>query len=126
MNWIKGVATGFDYHGKLKVRIDKASYDQLFDQFRCYLCRNFNRPPPCLFRTDHHGVRQYFIHLTLNKLDRKEEYYSKGQSVTVRYKLRAYKVKRASGLVAQLIDVYAESASESSAMRASAAPGPGA
>ena len=103
--FIKGVATGFDYHGKLKVRIDKASYDQLFDQFRCYLCRNFNRPPPCLFRTDHHGVRQYFIHLTLNKLDRKEDFKTLlGERVTVRYKLRAYKVKSTSGLVAQLID----------------------
>jgi len=110
MNWIKGVATGFDYHGKLKVRIDKESYLLSFDQFRCYLCRNFNRPPPCLFRTDHHGVRSYFIHLTLNKLDRKEDFKTLlGESVTAGYKLRAYKIKRASGLVAQLVDVYSMS-----------------
>ena len=109
MNWITGVATKFNYQGKLEIRIDKASYDQLFEQFRCYLCRNFNRPPPCILRSEPEGDRRrrrYFIFFTLNKLDRKEDYDCLlGKNVTVRYKLRAYCAKGASGLVAQLMDV---------------------
>jgi len=104
MNRITGVATKFNYQGKLEIRIDKASYDQLYEQFRFYLCKTFNRCPPCLFRTENR-TRQYYICFTLNKLDRKEDYCLLGQSVTIRYKLRAHKIKGASGLVAQLMDV---------------------
>jgi len=107
MNFITGVAILFTHQGKLRLEINKNSYDRLFDQFRCYLCRNFNRPPPCHSRTDYaNGVRAYYIDLTLNKLDRKEDYDCLlGKNVTVRYKLRCYKIKGASGLVAQLVDV---------------------
>ena len=105
MHSITGTAILFTYQRKLRLEINKASYDQLIDQFRCYLCRNFNRPPPCSFRTTHAG-RAYYLDLTLNKLDRKEDYQTLlGKNVRVHYKLRAYKVKRASGLVAQLVDV---------------------
>jgi len=107
---IKGVATKFTYQGKLEVRIDKAQYDQLFDQFSYYLCRNFNRPPPCLVRHDYEGgnrrYRRYYICLTINKLDRKEDFLTLlGLDVTANYKLRAYNSGGASGLAAQLIDV---------------------
>ena len=106
MNSITGVATKFTYQGKLELRIDKAQYDRLFDQFRYYLCRNFNRPPPCLVRSEH-GTRQYYIFLTLNKLDRKSDYQSLiGQQVRVRYKLRSYEIKNVRGLVARLIDIH--------------------
>jgi hypothetical protein len=103
MNLITGVAILYTFQGKLRLEIDKTSYDQLIDQFRCYLCRNFNRPPPCSFRTEN-GVRAYYIDLTLNKLDRKEDY-QLGERVKVCYKLRSYKVRGASGLVAQLCDI---------------------
>ena len=106
MNTITGVASNFNYRGKLCLKIDQAQYHQLLVQFRYYLCKHFNRPPPCFFRTEY-GSRAYYFDLTLNKLDRKEDYsFLLGKSVTIKYKLRCYKVKFTSGLVAQLMDVF--------------------